>query len=299
MKKIVCTVLSALLVMTSFIGCTDKEDKEVKEAKGVFYKIEKEGKILYLGGSVHVSPKGAEYKFSEEVNKAFEESDVLALELDFNNIKAEEAIPDNAVYSSDDNLSNHISDDSKSYLNDILKEINVSYNDISKYELWYIPQLISSLQFNKLGYVGTEGIDYTFLKKANGVKKEVVGIETIKEQVDVLKILSEPSEDELNKKVLEIPNLKATEESINKIVDSVYDGDEKELENIEKASQEGFSEKFYDELVTKRDTKMFEAIENYINEEKTYFVCVGALHVVGEKGIVYKLENAGYTVTRM
>ena len=55
----------------------------------------------------------------------------------------------------------------------------------------------------------------------------------------------------------------------------------------------------YDSLFFKRNEEMANDIKAFLASEQTYFVVVGAGHLVGEKGIPQLLRNAGYEVNRM
>ena len=44
---------------------------------------------------------------------------------------------------------------------------------------------------------------------------------------------------------------------------------------------------------------MVEKIEGYLEEDETYFVIIGAGHLVGKKGIIEILEDKGYTVKQL
>jgi uncharacterized protein len=57
---------------------------------------------------------------------------------------------------------------------------------------------------------------------------------------------------------------------------------------------------YYKALIEDRNTGMVSKIEGYLNSEEThtYFVVVGALHMLGDDGIVTQLEKAGYTVEK-
>lgn len=53
-------------------------------------------------------------------------------------------------------------------------------------------------------------------------------------------------------------------------------------------------------MLTDRNIGMAEKIEGYLNsnKEEEYFIVVGALHYLGEYGIIELLEDKGFTVVR-
>jgi uncharacterized protein YbaP (TraB family) len=53
---------------------------------------------------------------------------------------------------------------------------------------------------------------------------------------------------------------------------------------------------FYHKMFTERDEKILVKIEKLLNnkEEKVYFIIIGAVHLVGEDGLIKLLNNNGY-----
>ncbi len=55
------------------------------------------------------------------------------------------------------------------------------------------------------------------------------------------------------------------------------------------------AEAFKCEVVTKRNYRMFERMQPRLKESNT-FIAVGALHLVGEQGLLRLLEKRGFKV---
>jgi uncharacterized protein YbaP (TraB family) len=52
-------------------------------------------------------------------------------------------------------------------------------------------------------------------------------------------------------------------------------------------------------LLTDRNYKMAGKIEQYLTTDNTYFVVVGAGHLVGDEGIVRLLQTKGYKTRQL
>jgi len=52
-------------------------------------------------------------------------------------------------------------------------------------------------------------------------------------------------------------------------------------------------------LFDERNMRMTSKIEGYLNSSGSYFVIVGAGHLVGKRGIVELLKNKGYGVEQL
>ena len=58
-------------------------------------------------------------------------------------------------------------------------------------------------------------------------------------------------------------------------------------------------EKFYNVLLTQRNKRWINKLQSLLNDSnENYLVAVGALHLVGNDGVVSLLRRAGYKVTR-
>ena len=55
----------------------------------------------------------------------------------------------------------------------------------------------------------------------------------------------------------------------------------------------------YEILIYDRNRKMVSKIEDFLKTKETYFVIVGAGHLIGGQGIVEILKAKGYTVEQL
>jgi hypothetical protein len=64
------------------------------------------------------------------------------------------------------------------------------------------------------------------------------------------------------------------------------------------AEEKGMSSMF-EKLIYKRNRDMVTKIEGFLQTKETYFVIVGAGHLVGERGIIELLKKKGYPVEQL
>jgi uncharacterized protein YbaP (TraB family) len=55
----------------------------------------------------------------------------------------------------------------------------------------------------------------------------------------------------------------------------------------------------YEKLVIERNRKMVSKIEEYLKEKETFFVIVGAGHLVGNQGIIELLKGKGFLLEQL
>jgi hypothetical protein len=55
----------------------------------------------------------------------------------------------------------------------------------------------------------------------------------------------------------------------------------------------------YERLVYERNRNMASKVEDYLRTKETYFVVVGAAHLVGKQGIIEILKGKGFVVEQL
>jgi uncharacterized protein YbaP (TraB family) len=95
----------------------------------------------------------------------------------------------------------------------------------------------------------------------------------------------------------QMEDLKATTASMlrdyNEMLDAYLAQNLVELGNVSTQS-EGF-DKIEAKLLTERNERWVKAIQELLSKQSTFFA-VGAMHLVGENGLIAQLKAAGYTV---
>jgi uncharacterized protein YbaP (TraB family) len=155
---------------------------------------------------------------------------------------------------------------------------------------------LSSLKLIKLGYSPEQGIDMYFARKAAG-KKSILELESTREQMDMLFNLPDA---DLYLKYTIMDNSK-TDAQIDGIMEAWKNGDAEKMNSlvIEETLQE-YPElsSLMNQILFKRNGKMAAKIREYLSDDKTYFVVVGAAHLVGDQGLVKLMEKEGYRVRK-
>lgn len=165
---------------------------------------------------------------------------------------------------------------------------------------------LTLIMYNKPeGYSEQFGVDMLLTKKAVEYGKHRVFLEQIQ---DSLKIFSQLPENkvlslidisldhatEAKADTLEIINLYRAHQ-FNAVAAALTDK-EKLLKYYPEQEREFWDKWFNQELLIKRNEKWFPILENQLAVEST-LVAVGALHLVGEDGLIEWAKRAGYTVT--
>ncbi|MCM3782503.1 TraB/GumN family protein [Neobacillus mesonae] len=266
--------------------------------KGFLWEVNHEGKTVYLVGSMHIADESF-YPLDPSFEKAFAESEYLGVEVDISKPQDEamqEMTLNLGMYQDGTTLKDHISSDAYEQIGEILTENGLEPDALDEFKPWMVENTLSTLKSLQSGYQGEIGIDLHFLEKAAERNIPVIELETYESQLRMLSGFS----DELQNANLQavIENYDVVDDSVDQLAKMWKQGDDAVLLEITQSMTE--NEEYYKAMLVDRNIGMADKIEGYLtgDEDGDYFIVVGALHYLGEDGIVKLLQDKGFTVTR-
>lgn len=258
----------------------------------------------YLLGSIHVVPDEV-YPLSPLIEKAFENADHLVVEADMNNLdqgKVQTLTMQKGLYMDGTNLETKLSPELYKKLSDTLEKTGmISIAQAKMMKPWLVAITIPQLLIMKSGYKMDNGIDMHFLKAATENKKSILELESAEYQLDLISGFSEELQIEFLKNALD--ETEKFKEKFDDMIKAWQDDDVDALtEIINKEMKDNPDLKpVYDMLILERNIKMTEKIDGWLKSDKkeTYFIVVGAGHLVDEDGIAEMLKKKGYKVEKL
>ncbi|MFH1049944.1 MAG: TraB/GumN family protein [bacterium] len=288
MKKFILIFLLSIF----FVSCsTVKETGKFKitEESGFLWKVKSSTATVFLFGSIHVAREDM-YPLSQKTEDAFESSDALVVELDINKVDPA-LMRKKAMYQDDRTLESELSKETYRKLEALLLVHKVPKTGYYKLKPWMAMMTVLLLELNKAGFDKSLGLDNYFLEKSKN-KKEILELENAEEQLDLLDI-------ELGNLQNEFIDYSLLDQSlwlqqIDTLVNLWKTGNVKEMEKyvLEPMEEHPEFEIITDKLYTQRNIRMAKKIEDYLKTNKTYFVVVGAAHLIGDEGIVELLRKS-------
>lgn len=270
----------------------------VIESRGFLWQVENGGNVVYLLGSIHVANEEM-YPLRDEIDEAFAEADYLAVEVDgtVENPNLGAYIENLGSYKDGTTLRDHISPEVYAFLAELLADLEVRTDALDPYEPWYASMILDSLASEGSEYESELGIDNYFMNSALEEDIPIVELESFESQFGMYDGFS----DELQEQLLigSIYSFYQEEDSTEGLSEMWMDGDVEELAQMAEDMQG--NEEYYNAMLLDRNVLMAQKINGFLtgSQPATYFVVVGALHMVGEDGLVALLEEKGYTVTRL
>lgn len=286
MKKI---LLSIFLV---FVFCT------CSLAESSVWKVQKGDSVMYVGGTIHIL-RQSDFPLPEEFQKAYSLSDMLVFETDIgksNDISTQQKLMTKAMYTDGSTVDMHLSAEAYKMLNEYCAANGIPLETLKMFKPQIIAVMMATIELAKLGVV-QEGVDMFFYKAAMNDKKDILGLETIDEQIDFLLSMGQGHEDEFI--TYTIKDLKTTKESYEIMVDSWKRGDVKKLDELIIGDIKTKMPDLYKNIISNRNNNWLPVIEKYFEDKKIEFVLVGMAHVVGPDGILEQLSKKGYKVEKL
>jgi uncharacterized protein YbaP (TraB family) len=151
------------------------------------------------------------------------------------------------------------------------------------------------------GSVSEIGIDYVFMSLAAQSPMPIIELESVRMQVDLLASFSPELQEWLLLGALEESESAdvSPETNLAAMLQAWKEGEGIEEFLISEITDELMQE-FNNKLYDARNKALIEKVSAFLSNPGTddYFVTVGTLHMIEERGIVRGLEKLGYTVTR-
>lgn len=271
---------------------------EQQDSKGFFWKVEKDGSVVYLLGSIHVGNE-VMYPMRPEINAAYGNSDHLVVEINIAAPMDEQTVADiqkYMTYADGSTLKEHIDAESYTKLQEILKEVGVDETAFDTYKPWAVSNQLTVLKSALGGYETGLGIDMYFLQKAMITGKSILELESYDSQFSMFNNFSEEFTASMLKET--IAAYHQPDNTTGTMAKMWVDGDDAASAELTNAMKE--LPEYYKGMIGDRNEGMIEKVEGYLADENkdTYFVVAGYLHMLGDDGIITKLQEKGYTITR-
>ncbi len=265
-----------------------------QQAMPAFWVVEKNGKTLYLFGSVHLLPPELEWT-RDEIQRARAASQVFAFEAPLKD--AEIAM---ARF-----VDMHGRLPQGKTLKDILPPPLFEDLERAAWSVLYPPKLLAPLRpwlaavylelyaYLKAGYSPFYGVDHIIERDAQTRGAQFAYFETVEEQLSFFVKLTGAGEvkylEATVRGVLDEPNLPAD------LIKAWASGNTADLAAM---IEKGFEDvpQLRAQLLIARNRNWVPRIIDMLNSDKTHFVTVGAGHLVGKDSVVAMLRARGYKV---
>ncbi len=241
----------------------------------------------YLFGTIHMLPE-EKYFFSEAMQDALSRSNTLVLEAELDVPLSEQLKMATAMIMPDGkSWKDYMTDEEYVMLTSaFVDSLGLKAKKIEKYSK-IRPIYVSGLILTDLlGKVKIYEQELSTLAKKD--KKPIIGFETLQQQIDIVgDVTIEDQMEDLRK------NSASMLRDYNELLNAYLAQD---LEGLGKIALEDESfEELEGKLLSERNNNWINILKQKMPEQ-SLFVAVGAMHLVGENGLIEQLKKAGYEV---
>ncbi len=286
-------------ILFLFVSSVHVQNVIPLDSKNFLWKVQSRTNTVYLLGSIHFLTKEM-YPLHQSIEDAFDQSAVVVVEANVNDprqIDLQQLVA-KAIYPGDDTLEKHISKDTFELIRKRAQGLGIPVELFNKQKPWFLGLMFTSVELLKLGLDPNHGIDRYFLSKAAG-KKKIVELESLDYQINLFSNLSDQEQEQFLLMILSDMDTQSRE--LRSLLEAWTSGDTKGVEKImtQSVAEDNRLSPIYEVLIYDRNKSMASKIEDFLKAKETYFVIVGAGHLVGDRGIVEILKTKGYSVNQM
>jgi uncharacterized protein len=270
--------------------------------RGTLYRVDYRGHICYLFGTVHVGQQ-AFYPLEPQVTRALRQSERLVIEVDIRNTAAfQQAILQYGLYPDGQTIEQHLPAADLAQLKAALEDSGIPLQNLARMRPWMIANVLIVQTMAKNGFPVEQGLELYFLAEAEKQKKQVSELETAAYQLGLFDQLDEQQQQDYLRETLhdladgsEIKKGMALLEAWQRA-----DSPAMEAAMDEILQDDSPASRFIQHvLLEQRNPGMADKIAAWTRNDRTTFVAVGALHLLGDKGIPKLLQQRGYQVTKV
>lgn len=263
-------------------------------ADPAFYRVSKGDEQHWLMGSIHAG-KPTLYPLPEPVERAWQQSRALVMEVDMNSISQEQWQGMASLTQLNDGKSLKEYLPAELYQRTLMAGARYGLDEatLSPLRPWFAAITLTQAAMAKTGFDSQLGIDQHFAGLAAKEGKPVVGFETLLEQLGYLASVGDNQTLMLASTLDELPML---ENAFTAVMKAWQQGDEATLINLlkEEMAPPALQSWMEQTLLAERNRNWLKKWPSLPNES---FIVVGALHLYGEQGLLAELEQQGWRIT--
>jgi uncharacterized protein YbaP (TraB family) len=262
------------------------------------WRIDGANNSIFLLGSIHML-REKDYPLPSAIYDAYGEAETLIMEIDMDDINPleEQALATELGLIQDgrvlrDLMGPRLYAEAES----MAAELQIPLQLLDKAEPWFAAINVEVMMLMRIGFNPLHGIETHLSEMAQRDNKEIIGLETTRQQLEFLDNLSPESQRDMLIQTLSESSKLA--ELMDEMVEAWYFGDIDFLEESMLTDMQDFKE-LHETIVVRRNRNWTETIQGLLGERDDYLIVVGALHLVGNEGVPHLLSERGYEVVQL
>jgi len=254
--------------------------------------------VVYLAGSIHMLPAN-DAALPPGFARAYADSPKLVMELDLGKFDPMEAMTwmmDHGTLPAGTTLRGVLGEPLYGRVSAAAASLGMPMTGLDTLAPWVVGIEITDLAYEHEGFDPEQGVEEQLVRRAQADRKPTAGLETLPEELGSLSSLS--SADQVRMLDQTVDELKDLKSEMREVTSAWRNGDAARLAALLSIEYRAFPS-LYRPLVTDRNRRWIPQVEELLRSSDNSLVVVGALHLVGEGGLLELLRSKGYTITQL
>jgi uncharacterized protein len=266
------------------------------QAEPALWKVTGGDRTVYVFGSVHLLPEGG-FTVGGALGEALEDADRVCMEIDPAAQGEAETMSitlARAVDPEGQTLFDLLGEDADR-VREGAEKAGVPLEPLAMFEPWFAGLTVSVMALQSAGYDAQHGVEQVIEAAAQAAGKGGCGLETLDGQLGMLDGL--PAELQAEILMQAIDEAADVESLIEPMLAAWRAGDQAGLERSLEEDFDGYPE-LADALIFDRNARWADQVSEMLRGDEDVLLVVGAMHLVGGRGLPALLEERGFRVER-
>ena len=252
------------------------------------------GELLLLGSIQYLRQE--DYPLPSNIDELYQQADTLVMELDLDDLdtlSVENLFVEAGTLPPGSSLQTVLTPAVYELAETRSAEFGLDLAFATRLEPWLVAITLMDLGMNALGFNASRGLEQHLLRRATSDGKQVLGLETLEDQIHVFDQLSIKEQEALLLQTLN--EIDSADDAMDELLNAWRDGRVNTLANELTANFEDFPI-LYRHLVIDRNERWLNPLRQLLETGERYLVVVGALHLVGDDSVIELLQHQGLSV---
>lgn len=250
---------------------------------------------IYIGGTIHLL-RSSDYPLPQEFDEAYAKADYIVFETDLSLVHSQNMqrmLAQKMELPAGQNLSGKLSPKTYSQLKEYVESQGYGVKKFDRLQPWAVMLILTQLKLSQIG-IDQNGVDSYYSERSLHDSLPQRYLESVEKQIGIITNIGEGEEDAVILQTLrdmkEFPSMMAW-----MVADwRVGKTDRLERELVLEMKEE--SPKMYSRVLVERNNAWMPQLIKMLHEEKRGFVLVGAMHLLGNEGLLEQFRRKGYKI---
>ncbi len=269
--------------------------------RGALFKVSGNGHTMYLFGTIHMGLPEF-FPLDESVTRALAGSTTLALEIDPSVQTAEMTAAMQRIALTTPAIVATMPRALRPRLTRHLEALGAPAELSTKFKPWMLVMTLATVEYAKLGYRPDLGIDAYLAKLAHSQHIKVIGLETVKSQVDLFDHLPVADQWTILDETLTSLDSGEAQQDVQSITDGWAKADHATLDALAlkyEKDQRLSSRILQRRFLTERNGPMADKLKRLLTRENQTMAAVGLMHLIGKDSVPTLLRAKGLKVEQL